>query len=198
MLACPRKSVRRVAILALTGLAVFWVASADARAADTPVARERQEVDGLVVSVIPRPPQGMLAFYEARGFNAAARERIRSTCFLTVVIRNHTGRVVWLEPATWRLTMADGRVLSPLGPPWWERQWDEVGLPAAQRATFGWTQLPALRDLQPEEPVGGNITLARPGGPFRLVAHFATGAERQGPVLDFTFDDLECPSDGAS
>ncbi len=40
-------------------------------------------------------------------------------------------------------------------------------LPQANRSTFGWTQLPAVRDLQPDEPVGGNLVFPGTTGSIR-------------------------------
>jgi len=165
-----------------------------ARAAD---GRETATERGVRMSVQPRAPQQSLAFYEARGFPPVARERIAAACLVTVSIRNESGGVVWLEPSRWRLQTAQGRELRLHGPDWWQGQWDEIGLGAAHRATFGWTQLPASRDLQPHEPVGGNIALDPPGGPFHLEARFATGDRKQGEEIVMTFDDLVCPRDGA-
>ena len=63
----------------------------------------------------------------------------------------------------------------------------------ANRATFGWTQLPEVRDLRPSEPVGGNVALLPPPGRFRLEARFATGVHKQGKEIVVILDDLSCP-----
>jgi len=169
-----------------------------AAAADAPPSHQQQTAGDVRISIRPRPPVQILAFYEARGFPAQARARIAAACLLTVTIRNDSEQVVWLEPARWTLETADGRPVRLLGPQWWAAQWDAVNLPPAQRATFGWTQLPAQRDLQPHEPVGGNLAIEPPAGAFRVLARFATGPRRQGEVLEMSFDGLVCPRDGAS
>jgi hypothetical protein len=109
----------------------------------------------LLVALIPHTPEQMAAFYEARGFPKAAIARISDTCFMTVHIENKSQGVIWLETGDWSFT-SNRQPLQRLGTDYWNRQWDAIDLPLANRATFGWTQLPAVRDLQPGEPVGGN------------------------------------------
>lgn len=134
----------------------------------------------------------MSAFYEARGFPPKATALLSGFCFVTVIIRNRSDKVVWLEPARWKIQTDQGRIVSPLAPEDWGRQWDKVGLPAAQRATFQWTQLPKSRDLQPHEPVGGNLTLRRFPGKFKLKMVFATGEERDGKPIRAEIPGLSC------
>jgi hypothetical protein len=150
-----------------------------------------ENADFLFV-LMPRTPEQMAAFYEARGFPAAAIERIKATCFITVHIENHGKRVIWMEPDTWKFS-SKGRSLQRLGSNYWETQWDAVGLQQANRSTFGWTQLPAVRDLQPNEPVGGNIVLPGTTGNFDLEAHFQTGQDRRGKLLEVRFENVACP-----
>jgi len=114
---------------------------------------------------------------------------------VTVVIRNHSDRVVWLEPARWTVETEAGQVASPLTPGEWGAEWDQVGLPAAQRATFQWTQLPRSRDLQPHEPVGGNLAFRRFPGKFTLKMTFATGKARDGKPIRAEIPGLSCKVD---
>jgi hypothetical protein len=139
-------------------------------------------------------PEQISAFYEARGFPPAALERIRETCFITVHIDNKSSDVLWLETVNWRITQA-GEPVKRLGREYWDSIWDDIGLPRAKRSTFGWTQLPDVRDLQPTEPVGGNIVLPRNGRPYRIVANFHTGSEKRKGILTATFDNLHCAED---
>lgn len=155
----------------------------------------RKTVAGVVIRVRTRTPEQIAAFYEARGFSSAARQVLANHCFIGVSIQNRSGRVVWLEPGKWKIdAKASGnRLVSPLSEEYWRHQWDRVLLSPAQRATFKWTQLPRARDLQPQEPVGGNLTLQRISGKFSLEMTFDTGNNRKGEILRTQFTDLRCP-----
>ena len=150
------------------------------------------ENEEFLFVLMPRPPEQMAAFYEARGFPPAAIARIRATCFVTVHIENRSRRVIWMEPDTWQFN-SKGRPLQRLDSSYWETQWDAVGLKQANRSTFGWTQLPAVRDLQPHEQVGGNIVFPGTTGSFDLEAVFPTGQDRRGKQLSVRFENVTCP-----
>lgn len=148
----------------------------------------------LQLKLSPRTPDQVAAFYEARGFPEAAVDRIRAACFITVGLRNKTNKVVWLELARWQVSSATGAVKRVTREDW-ARVWREVGVEAAQQATFGWTLLPERRDLQPDEPVGGNLTVIRTGEPFTLEAVFKTGPNRRGGEIQLRYENLRCASD---
>lgn len=139
-------------------------------------------------------PEQMAAFYEARGFPREAIERIRQTCFVMAHIENRGDRILWLDLDNWRFTDAGGEI-HPLDEAYWEGVWDEIDMPQASRSTFGWTQLPGLRDLRPGEPVGGNVVLPRRSTPFTLEADFQTGANRRQGLVHVSFRDLQCAAD---
>jgi len=175
-----------MAILLLGGLA-----RGTAAAAERPFQGPYIENDDLLVVLIPRTREQMAAFYEARGFPPAAIERIGQTCFVTAHIENRSRRVIWLELDQWRFT-SNGKPLSRLDADYWRAQWDTIDLHQASRSTFGWTQLPAVRDLQPDEPVGGNLVF--PGDTQRLTveAEFPTGVDRQGVPVSVNFGAIGC------
>lgn len=149
--------------------------------------------DDLEFSLSPRTPEQLVAFYTARGFAPEAARMIAASCFLTVGIVNHGKDVVWLEPARWRFETLDGRPLRRIAREEWEERFERLAVPLAQRATFGWTQLPESRDLQPGEPVGGNVALEAAPEPFRVIARFRTGADGNGPPLELRVDRVVCP-----
>ncbi|MEZ5542698.1 MAG: hypothetical protein R3F42_11710 [Pseudomonadota bacterium] len=149
------------------------------------------ETDALQVVLIPRTPEQMAAFYEARGFPPAAIERIRRTCFVTVHIENRSRDIIWLDLDQWTFTSA-GQPLHRLAGTDWNAQWDEIDLRQASRSTFGWTQLPALRDLQPDESVGGNLVFPGDTGTLTVAARFPVGAGRQGKALAVGFGGIQC------
>jgi len=153
------------------------------------------ENDDLLMVLMPHTPEQIAAFYEARGFPKAALDLISKACFVTVHIENKSKRVIWLETDNWRLS-SDRQPLQPLNKDHWDTRWDEIKLPLANRATFGWTRLPVQRDLQPDEPVGGNIVLDGDVRKFDLEAHFLTGRDKRGGLLEVRFQDIECPGEG--
>jgi hypothetical protein len=168
----------------LAFLLVFVLAGA-ANAAD----EVSRDVGGLSIRVAPRPPQGMAAFYEARGFPPDAIASIRDACFLGVMVVNHTPEVIWFDLDRWEFRDADGPVRRlTLGD--WASRWDAVGLPWAKRATFRWTQLPDRRDLQPDEPVAANVAIARPHGPVSVLMRFRSETTGKDRTTEFT--NIEC------
>jgi len=153
---------------------------------------EGKTVDQVYLRANVRTPDQMAAFYEARGFPVKALEILRSYCFVTIIVRNQSNRVVWLEPLSWEISMANGNKARPMSRDDWERVWDSIALPAAQRSTFKWTQLPKSRDLRPHEPVGGNLAFRRFEGKFSLKMKFETGPERKGTPIRAEIGGLSC------
>jgi hypothetical protein len=154
--------------------------------------RIRTEHEGLKLSAAPRTPDQISAFYLARGFPAAAVDELAAACFVTVGVRNERRDVVWLEPGRWRFVAENGEQVQRLDRAYWDGRWEVLSVPDRSRATFGWTQLPEVRDLQPGEPVGGNVALKPVAGPFALEARFSTGADRRGPELVIRVPGLRC------
>lgn len=150
----------------------------------------------LGFSISVRTPEQVTAFYSARGFPDQAVRALVNSCLLTVGMHNNRPDVVWLELANWRFTDAQGREVRRITRRDWEARWEQLQVPPASRATFGWTQLPESRDLQPGEPVGGNVAVLPPTGPFTLEARFRTGQRKDGPVLRVHIPDLRCPAPG--
>jgi len=183
-------------------LAAAWLSSAAFAATDDitePLTGRREyREQGLVMSLTPRSPDQLYAFYSARGFADDALHQITRHCFLTVDIRNERRDVVWLELDEWRFSDRHGRAQARMPRAKWNALWEQLKLEPAQRATFGWTQLPEQRDLHPGEPVGGNVTLAPSHSAFTVEARFRTGADKRGPLLRVRFDNVNCRLDETS
>ena len=152
------------------------------------------ESDGLYMLVRLNTPDQMAAFYEARGFPRGAIEHLRRTCFVMTHIENRGKDVIWLELKNWRFLSGRGEV-RPLDRNYWNTVWDEIAMPPASRSTFGWTLLPEERDLQPDEPAGGNVILPGVDGPFTLQADFLTGKDRRAGLIRVRFENLRCAGD---
>jgi hypothetical protein len=161
-------------------------------AADPPPVPAGDSDQGLELTAQTRTPDQMAAFYIGRGFPAAMLVPIAHACFLSVGMRHTRDDVLWLEPSRWRLLDAKGNSVQRLDRDYWNKVWETLQAPPASRATFGWTQLPESRDLQPGEPLGGNITLVPPAGAFSLEMRFATGRDKKGPEVVARIEGLTC------
>lgn len=168
---------------------MLWVAVA---AADTKPSPTTYAGQGLMLQAQARTPDQTTAFYLGRGFPDTMLKELSRACFVTVIIHHTRPDVVWLEPARWRLRDAHGRTLERHTRQYWNQVWETINAPHASRATFGWTQLPESRDLQPDEPVGGNIGITPPTGPFSLEFRFATGKNKTGPEIVGRIEGLTC------
>jgi hypothetical protein len=176
----------------LAGVFLALLLCTRASAIDEPYPGPFIENDQLLVVLIPHTAEQMAAFYEARGFPRDAINRIRQTCFVTVHVRNKSRSTLWLEQKNWRTT-SNGKPLPRLGRDYWDGQWNEINLRLASRSTFGWTQLPLVRDLQPDEPVGGNIVFPGTTTSFNLEARFYVGQDKRGGMLVTRFENIQCP-----
>jgi hypothetical protein len=152
------------------------------------------EHDDLLVVLRPHAPEQMAAFYEARGFPQEALDLITKTCFVTVHIENRSRQVIWLDMDEWKF-ISRGKPLQRLDRDYWEAQWDNINLRQASRSTFGWTQLPQLRDLQPDEPVGGNIVFPGNTERFNMTLNLPTGNDRRGKLITLHFREIDCPKE---
>jgi len=157
--------------------------------------RKPYRQDGLIVRHAARTPDGMAAFYLGRGFPKAAVDETRQACFIGFFVRNERPDRVWFDLSRWSFLDPHGRPIPRLTHDDWGRRWERLDIPMRFRATFGWTLAPEVRDLHPDEPVGGNVTLRPVQGPIRVVAVFPTGVNRQGPVIRIRFDGLRCLRD---
>ena len=153
--------------------------------------------DGLYMFVRLNTPDQMAAFYEARGFPSRAIDRLRRTCFVMAHVENRGDKVIWLELKNWHFISTQGEIRR-LDRNYWNSVWDEIGLPQASRSTFGWTQLPGERDLQPGEPVGGNVILPATDEPFTLMADFLTGKDSRAGMISARFENLHCAKDATA
>jgi len=146
--------------------------------------------------LIPRSPENITSFYEGRGFPKTATDELEKACFFGGIVRNKGKKVVWLELKNWRFYNDKGEI-HRLDRTYWNQRWKELDIPQSYRSTFNWTLLPKVRDLQPHEPVGGNIILPRSEGPFTLEVHFLTGKNKRDGDIAVTFKNIRCAKDKA-
>jgi hypothetical protein len=153
----------------------------------------RVELENAVLKmiVIPRTREQMKAFYEGRGFPKPAIAAIAEACFMTVIVKNKTDKVLWLELDNWQTSSAAADA-KRLNRGFWKQRWENLDVPMANRSTFGWTLLPERRDLRAGEGVGGNITLTYTDQPFKLIAQFSRGEDKQDSPITVQLDQLQC------
>ena len=180
--------IRTIVMFVLPGLFAGGAGAVDAPRASVPA----YVGQGMTLHVSVRTADQITAFYTGRGFPAAMIREFDAVCFVTVGMRHMRKEVLWLEPARWRFVDVAGKALHRLDRDRWNRRWEEIQAPPAARATFGWTQLPESRDLQPGEPVAGNVTIERPSGAFALELLFPTGADRSGAEVTVRVAGLTC------
>lgn len=143
----------------------------------------------------PRTPEQMAAFYEGRGFPKQAIDATIQHCFITVGMRNISKTKIWLDLSRWRIYSNQGEV-KRTSRTQWKQKWKQLEVPLSSQATFTWTLLPESRDLHPDEPVGGNITLQPMEIPFTVEAHFTTGEDQKGKPLMIKIENVRCLKNG--
>jgi hypothetical protein len=148
----------------------------------------------LAVGLMPRPPQQIAAFYEARGFSKPMVEKLKQQCFITVWVHNKSSQVIWLELSQWQFSDTDGMV-ARRDRHYWKTVWNEMQIPLAHQSTFRWTLLPEVLDFQPDEREGGNIILPRDDKPIQIEATFPTRADKSGTPITISFNNIQCAKD---
>jgi len=180
---------------ALAISASLFLSASLAQQAPRPTPSGRWYEDTAVfVRLVQRSPAQLTAFYLGREFNQAAIEQMLATCFITPIIHNKTFEVLWLELDQWRFSRGDTQI-PRIKRDYWPEQWQQSGLPQAQRSTFWWTLMPEVRDLRLDESVGGSLVIPWQSQPFTLTMHFQTGADKQGPRKTIVFKDIQCATD---
>ena len=149
------------------------------------------ENNHLRFGIYLRTPEQMSAFYEGRGFPKSAIAEIHDTCFMTVVIRNYSKAKIWLDLADWKFFSEYGPV-HRIDRNQWKVKWEQLKTPLANQSTFTWTLLPEVRDLHPDEPVGGNIIFSPIDYTFTIEANFKTGEDKQGTPLQVIVNNVKC------
>ena len=152
------------------------------------------ENDQLRIRFMPRTPDQMAGFFEARGFPKNMREQLAGYCFFTVTIKNKSQDIVWLDLTHWRFVTATGEV-KRVQRQFWPPLWQQLGIPMASQSTFRWTLLPETLDFQPAEQEGGNVVLENTLQEFALQAEFAVGEKRDQNVIKANIDQLRCARD---
>lgn len=160
-----------------------------------------QAADGVVVPayedelmrlrILPRSVEQMAAFFEARGFPARMIDELSRYCFFTVVLKNKSRDVIWLDMDQWHF-VAGEQELRRIPRSLWPEQWAAMQIPLSAQSTFRWTLLPERLDFQVDESEGGNVIVERTDRPFSLLARFALGPTGDKGVRVARIDNLAC------
>jgi hypothetical protein len=124
-----------------------------------------------------RGQEDMAAFYEGRQFSFKLINALKEVCFFTVIVKNKSSDVIWLEPDSWPVQLASGKNTHQLDQVFWRKRWQELKIKQSSQSTFRWTLLPDSRDLRPDEGVGGNYILPFTNEKIKLTPVFRMGAE---------------------
>ena len=148
----------------------------------------------LEIRFIPRTPNQMMSFYEARGFPKEMRDLLKKQCFITVGITNTSNTKIWLDLSDWQFSV-NGKVIRREHRDSWKKRWQAMNIPLSKQSTFRWTLIPETLDYLPGEREGGNLVLPFVPDYFSLTAHFATGENREGKTITIHTDKLYCAED---
>ena len=171
---------------------LFTILAATAGIAATqPIAISTEQIE---IQLAPRTPDQLMSFYEARGFPSEMIDILSQQCFITVRIHNKSKNKIWHDLANWQFSH-NGKPLKREHRNYWLDKWHSMNMPQASISTFRWTLIPETLDYLPDEEEGGNIILPRVTGPITVKASFATGDDKQGPVLNIEYDKLYCAED---
>ena len=148
----------------------------------------------LQIEFKPRSPEQMISFYEARGFPESMLDILGQQCFITVGIHNTGKTKIWMNLGNWRFS-SNGKTIKRIHRDTWKQRWQTMDIPLQNQSTFRWTLIPENLDYLPGEDEGGNVILPFTEGPINLEASFATGDDKQGPVLNIEYHKRHCAED---
>lgn len=129
------------------------------------------------ISLFPQTVNQTIAFYTGRGFPQPALDKLKSMCFIIIIISNKGKKRVWFDLDNWNFKSADGEVKRRLRPEWTQR-WNELGLEKRFQSTFRWTLMPEKMGLYAHEGEGGNVTLIRTEKPITISATLYVGKNK--------------------
>lgn len=145
------------------------------------------------ISVNPRTPNQLYAFYSARGFPESALAEIKSMCFVTVGIRNKSQTRVWFDLENWHFQTSDGDIKRRLRSEWYAR-WNSIGMEKRFQSTFRWTLIPEKMGLYPHEGEGGNVTLFSTDKAITISGTIQIGEDKSQSV-PFEIKNIQCARD---
>ncbi len=184
-------------LLALTLLAAGPLAAAPVTPSvdpETGLATWQTESAGAQIRLTQIGPDQARAFYQARGFAAAAAERYAAECVFMTVVRNVGDTPIRHRLADWRYVTADQVPRTIRSKAEWERLWRHLEVPEAARIAFNWAQFPATQTFAPGDWNQGMTTYSVPrGGEFDLRVTWRAG----GATHSTTLEKVRCANDAS-
>ena len=175
--------------LSLTLLALWPLAAAATTESstdpETGLVTWQTETAGIQVRLTQISPDQARAFYQARGFSAAAAERYAGECVFMTVVRNIGDAPIQHRLADWRYVSA-GQAPRPIrSKTEWDRLWKRQSVAESARIAFNWAQFPATQTFAPGDWNQGMTTYSVPhGGPFDLRFVWRAGGKQHSGLLE--------------
>ena len=167
-----------------------------AASVDEPTSADNQvyKDDEVYLRFVQLTPRQIGSFYEGREFKKEAVDKLMKSCYVTVIVNNRSDDFLWVDISKWEFSL-NGKKIVQQDRNYWNKQWDEINLKQAHRSTFNWTLMPAVRNLYPNEDVGGRIPIPMQTEPFTVVLNFPTGENKQGKVKSVKMENVICKQD---
>ena len=146
---------------------------------------------GAVLRLVQRLPDQSRAYFQARGFSAAAAERIAAACVFQTIFRNESERPLSYSLDDWRV-LHQGASGSLVTRERWDAAWREGEASEAARIALRWSLLPTRQRFEPGDYNWGMTGYGLPpGAVFDLELVVRLGDES----MTRTIDGIECAPD---
>ncbi len=173
-------------------LLLVLACAGNAAAQDSMEMRYLARQGGVALGINPLTFSARKAFYEARGFTAAAISPYAEACGFSFGMQNATDRTIRTSLSDWHAVGADGARFAFTLSETWDTQWEKAGVPMAARIAFKWAQFQTSNVFEPGDWIMGMATLkSEPKPPFRLVARYH---DNKGDH-EIVFEKQECAHD---
>ncbi len=142
--------------------------------AETGLRTWQTDTRGIQVRLTQISPDQVRAFYQARGFSAAAAEHYVTECVFMTVVRNIGDTPIQHRLADWRYVAPGQPARAIRSKTEWARRWKQQGVNEAARIAFTWAQFPCHANLCAGRLEPGHDKLQRTARrPVRPALHLA-------------------------
>lgn len=149
------------------------------------------ENEQIKIRLFPRTQNQMAGFYEAREFPKRMVDALKGFCFMTVVVKNKTQDVFWMDLDSWKFVSDSGEV-KRIHRKQWPPRWGKMNIPMSSQSTFRWTLLPEQLEFFPDEGEGGNIIFSHTENLFSLKASFVMGENKDKGSIHAHINNIQC------